>query len=68
MKRLIRRTTAAVIGIFLGWYVAGVVPVGELPVVLGPGVSYAGDGQSHYDAPHDTPLLSIALKSSITLI
>lgn len=51
MKRFTRRAAAVVVGIVLGWYVAGVVSVGESPVAApGPGASYA---QASDTPPHD---------------
>ena len=55
MKRLTRRAAAVIVGLVLGWYVAGIIPVGQSPVVPAPGANYAlasSADDAHHD-PHD---------------
>jgi len=52
MKRFTRRSAAAVVGLVLGWYVAGIVFVGG-PSVVGPGVNYAHASDAAHDSNDD---------------
>ena len=49
--KFIRKMVFIFVGLVVGWYTAGIVPIDESRLVLGPGVSYA-EGDSHGSGNH----------------